>query len=602
MQVKQYSSKQLINMIKIISTLALSIFCLVLFGQSNDQKIIGVQYYKYEERSDFRPNEFLQPYLDSLSTDQYKLILVNTFVEGQATDKYADNISDMDFILDVYENKFRVALEDYVPSVTSKKKVITQPNGLKIYPKDYFYRIGYSMRLVDHLSHEYKTSFGHSRRMRKSAKDNILYPLTEREKKIISKNGKVNRKVDMSLVPFRKINKPFAQYLARALYNGVAEGLEQDLRMVNVVERKKSKVKKIEVTSVAPYHSLKKQQFVSAYTTIDRGEYYTVETLANFSGVDMDTKICNIGWGKKELAKAIDNQSEIRIAQTLDIKYKAPQPFDWKPLKIGVIVDQVGSEFTDVNMLKLASNIEFKLSYLKEVTVIDRVSISGLSELKKTLKSGDISDKVYDKLESSMGVDILMFAKVLKVRTVPDRAQFISDVELSLVDVKTGELLGASQESIIFNNFQGDYNLESALPALKKLMVGSMGWTPEVVKFDKIDKDERVVIKCRYPLVDGADYILYSVKEEKVAGKVLERKQQIGEVEIEDLHSIDCASAEIEEGKKKIRKAVEQGMKLTVEEKGIEKKEKSKGLLGIVKSSFTDIFNFNDYEIRKKYY
>jgi len=131
MQVKQYSSKQLINMIKIISTLALSIFCLVLFGQSNDQKIIGVQYYKYEERSDFRPNEFLQPYLDSLSTDQYKLILVNTFVEGQATDKYADNISDMDFILDVYENKFRVALEDYVPSVTSKKKVITQPTYRK---------------------------------------------------------------------------------------------------------------------------------------------------------------------------------------------------------------------------------------------------------------------------------------------------------------------------------------------------------------------------------------------------------------------------------------------------------------------------------------
>ena len=589
-------------MIRSISVVILILFSLSGYCQGKETKIIGVQYYKYEDRSDFRPNEYLQNYLDSLATDEYKLVLVNTLSNGKKADNISSDIAEMDYILDVYENKFRVAMEEYVPSASSKVKVITQPNGNKIYPKDYFYRSGYSMRLVDHLSHEFISSFGHNRRQRKSVKDNIFYPLTESEKKKIAKKLPVNRKVDMTLVPFRKINMPFANTLARALYKGVQEGLENNLKMVGVVERKKNKVKKIEVTSVAPYHSLGKQRFVSAYTTIDRGEYYAVERLANFSGVDMDTKICNIGWGKKELAKAIDENLEIRIAQDVDIKYKAPQPFEWKPLKIGVVVDQEGSAFTDLNLLKFASNIEFKLSYLKEVTVVDRLSLKGLNELKNALKNGDVTDKLYERLETSLGVDILLFVNVLKVKDLSTKAPYYTDVEMQLVDVKTGQLLGAAQESIGFYKYEGEFDLGSAIPPMKKLIVNSMGWVPEVVKYEKIDKEERIVIKCRYPLNDGADYILYSVKEEKVAGKAMERKQKIGEVELEDLYSIDCASAEIEDGKKDIRKAVEKGMKLMVEEKGTEKREKSKSLFGIVKGTLSDAFNFNDYEITRKYY
>lgn len=584
-----------------IRTLAFLILSSSAFCNPMDSITLGVLYYDEDSKHRFKPHEYLAEALDSFQFSQPIRVKYLKFQERDAKlVGYIDGLDKMDFLLEVEEGIFQVQKLPYTPKDpfwASKAKKDAQGKAIK--PLDYYYVTDYSIKMLNPLTHQFISSFKGTFSQRKKESDKII-------KKVKVRKGKYKEEVDYDKIPYERLSKEAAQKLARTLYRGSEAGILNDIYVTDITERDKKKVKKVRLNGLHPFsnagdkgqlYSFAWQEHKNGYKKMER-----VAILYENEKISADNQV-NVGWGKKQLAKALDDGQKVYVCTYNDKIYLDDNKFDYEDLNIGVLVTHKEGIITADNLRRLSSNIEYKLSRFHSVNVIDRSSINTLVDIENLYRSGnyEITDKIFDEINTTLGVDYLLTVNVLKPQLTENRIFDNVSLEMSLVDVKTGKVLSTSSGSVGFRYYQRRYDLTNSVPEFRELFTEAFNWNVEIYEHVE-DKFSKFIVNSRYPLEPGSKYDVMKYTIVNVGGKELARTEKIGKAKLEDFHSIYSSLMEIQKGKKKVRKLLESGGKIIFTP---EKKDQSKGLFGVLKASasiFGSMFNFNAYEVSRKVY
>ena len=586
------------RIIKIFAFLVLP-FCALC--NKMDSVTLGVLYYDEDVKHRFKPHEYLADALDSFEFSQPIRVKYLKFQERDAKlAGYIDGLDQMDYLLEVEEGIFQVQKRYYTPKDpfwASKAK--KDGEGKPIKPTDYFYVSDYTIKMLNPLTHQFISSFKGNYIKRRKESDEIT-------KKVKIRRGKYETKVDYDKIPYDRISREAAKKLARTLHRGAEAGILNDIYVTDITERDKDKVKKVRLNGLHPFsHAGDKGELYSFAWQEHKNGYKKMERVAILyenEEISADNQV-NVGWGKKQLAKAIDDGQKVYVCSYNDKIFLDENKFDYEPMNIGVLVTHNEGIITGDNLRRLSSNIEYKLSRFHSVNVIDRSSINTLVDIENLYRSGnyEITDKIFNEINSTLGIDYLLTVNVLKPQVTENQVFDNVSLDLSIVDVKTGQVLAKGTGTVGFQYYRGRYDLTNSVPEFRELFTEAFKWNVEIHEHVE-DKFSKFIVNSRYPLEPGSKYDVMKYTVVNVGGKELARTETIGEAKLEDFHSIYSSLMEIQKGKKKVRKLLESGGQIIFTPK---KKKKAGGLFGGLKagiSMFGSMFNFNAYEVRRKVY